>query len=98
MFARDHIGRGPLARALCALLLALPIVMLGAQRAAAQDVVTFTSAVATWHDAVANTNGTPQPSIVNGAPTTNATPTTSSVSWGTTTGSQSGYDVSMAIP
>ena len=53
--------------------------------AAAQGVLTFTSAEANWHSPTTNIPGPPNPTITNGAPTTNATPTTSSISWGTVT-------------
>ena len=52
--------------------------------AAAQGVITFTSAAANWqtpNDDIPVAN----PTITSGAPTTNATPTTSSISWGTAT-------------
>ena len=48
---------------------------------------------ALWHDATDNVPGSQpgDPVITNGVPT-------SSISWGTTTGSQSGYDVTITIP
>ncbi len=73
-------------------MLGLAAALLPAGRAAAQDVITFTAAAANWHDAVDNVPGSQpgDPVITNGVPT-------SSISWGTTTGSQSGYDVSIEI-
>src|SRR5262245_59988143 len=65
-----------------------------ATRAAAQAQVTFTSAVANWHDPTDNVPGVQpgDPVITNGVPT-------SSISWGTTSGTpQSGYDVTITIP
>src|SRR5262245_29280556 len=65
-----------------------------AARAAAQAQVTFTSAVANWHDPTDNVPGVQpgDPVITNGVPT-------SSISWGTTSGTpQSGYDVTITIP
>jgi uncharacterized repeat protein (TIGR01451 family) len=61
--------------------------------AAAQAQITFTSAAALWHDALDNLPGSQpgDPAITNGVPT-------SSVSWGTTSGPQNGYDVSITIP
>ncbi len=73
----------------CALL--LPVFT---RSAAAQSQVTFTSAVANWHDATDNVPGVQpgDPVITNGVPT-------SSISWGTTSGTpQSGYDVTITIP
>ena len=68
--------------------------------AAAQGVLTFTSAEANWHGPTTNVPGPPDPIITNGGPTTNATPTTSSISWGSTDPGdpQSGYDVTITIP
>ena len=89
---------GAMRIALLALGLLLPLPAL-TRSAAAQAQVTFTSAIANWHDPTTNVPGPPNPTITNGPPTTNATPTTSSISWGTTSGTpQSGYDVTMAIP
>src|SRR5262245_16813087 len=60
---------------------------------ASAQQITFTSASALWHDATDNVPGSQpgDPVITNGVPT-------SSISWGTTTGSQSGYDVTITIP
>ena len=79
--------------ALCALLLGMAAALLPAGRAAAQATITFTSAAAYWHDPLDNVPGSQpgDPVITNGVPT-------SSISWGTTTGPQSGYDVSITIP
>src|SRR5262245_7653553 len=65
-----------------------------ARSAAAQNQITFTSAVANWHDPLDDTPGVQggDPFITNGVPT-------SSISWGTTSGTpQSGYDVTITIP
>ena len=61
--------------------------------ASAQAQITFTSAAANWHDALDNVPGSQpgDPVITNGVPT-------SSISWGTTSGPQSGYDVTITIP
>ncbi len=82
-----------LCNALCALLLGMGAALLPAGRAAAQAQITFTSAAAFWHDALDNVPGSQpgDPVITNGVPT-------SSISWGTTSGPQSGYDVSITIP
>jgi hypothetical protein len=72
-------------------LLLLPILT---RSAAAQSQVTFTSAIANWHDPTDNVPGVQpgDPVITNGVPT-------SSISWGTTSGTpQSGYDVTITIP
>ncbi len=68
--------------------------LLPAAQAAAQAQITFTAAAAIWHDALDNVPGSQpgDPVITNGIPT-------SSISWGTTSGTpQSGYDVSITIP
>ncbi|HSD70341.1 MAG TPA: choice-of-anchor K domain-containing protein, partial [Woeseiaceae bacterium] len=59
----------------------------------AQNQITFTSAIANWHSPTDDTPGSQpgDPVITNGVPT-------SSISWGTTTGPQSGYDVTVTIP
>lgn len=61
--------------------------------ASAAQTITFTSATATWSNAQDNVPGSQpgDPVIANGVPT-------SSISWGTTTGPQSGYDVTITIP
>ncbi|HJR69997.1 MAG TPA: THxN family PEP-CTERM protein, partial [Gammaproteobacteria bacterium] len=55
--------------------------------------VTYTSVNGIWHDPVDNVPGSQpgDPVIANGIPT-------SSITWGTTTGAQSGYDFTAAIP
>jgi len=55
--------------------------------------ITFVSAVGTWRDPVDNVPGSQpgDPVITNGDPI-------SSISWGTTTGSQSGYDFIATLP
>jgi uncharacterized repeat protein (TIGR01451 family) len=55
--------------------------------------ITYTSVTGTWHDPVDNVPGSQpgDPVITNGIPT-------SSISWGTTSGSQSGYDFTATIP
>ena len=77
---------------LCALVPALLLPVL-TRSAAAQGQLTFTSAAANWHDALDNVPGSQpgDPVITNGVPT-------SSISWGTTSGPQSGYDVTITIP
>ena len=78
---------------LCALVHALLLPVL-TRSAAAQAQVTFTSAAANWHDPTDNVPGVQpgDPVITNGVPT-------SSISWGTTSGTpQSGYDVTITIP
>jgi uncharacterized repeat protein (TIGR01451 family) len=95
----DRRSASSLGGALRSALLVLAVLGLAGERAAAQGALTFTSAEANWHDATTNTGG--PTTIVNGAPTTNATPTTSSISWGTPTpitDPQSGYDVTISIP
>ncbi len=79
--------------ALCALLLGLAAALLPAGHASAQAQITFTAAAANWHDALDDVPGSQpgDPVITNGVPT-------SSISWGTTAGPQSGYDVSITIP
>ena len=76
-----------------ALLLCLAAWILPAARAEAQGQITFTAASAVWHDALDNVPGVQpgDPVITNGVPT-------SSISWGTTAGPQSGYDVTITIP
>lgn len=61
--------------------------------ALAQAQITFTSAYANWHSPTDNTPGSQpgDPVITNGVPT-------SSISWGTSSGPQSGYDVTITIP
>jgi len=77
---------------LCASLAALLLPLLP-RSASAQGQLTFTSAAANWHDALDSVPGIQagDPVITNGVPT-------SSVSWGTTSGPQSGYDVTITIP
>ncbi|HEY8123094.1 MAG TPA: THxN family PEP-CTERM protein [Myxococcota bacterium] len=78
--------------ALGALLIGLAASLLPASRAAAQAQITFTSAAANWHSPTDDTPGSQpgDPVITNGAPT-------SSINWGTTSGPQSGYDVTISI-
>ena len=85
--------RTALRNALGALLVGLAAWLLPTARAAAQAQITFTSAAANWHSALDNTPGSQpgDPAITNGVPT-------SSISWGTTSGPQSGYDVTITIP
>ena len=75
---------------LSALILALVVPVL---TASAASQITFVSVSGNWHDPVDNVPGIQpgQPVITNGVPT-------SSVNWGVTTGSQSGYDFSRKIP
>ncbi|HET8696580.1 MAG TPA: THxN family PEP-CTERM protein, partial [Gammaproteobacteria bacterium] len=55
--------------------------------------ITYVSISGTWHDAMDNMPGVQpgDPVITNGTPT-------SSISWGTTAGSQSGYDFTAVLP
>ncbi len=55
--------------------------------------ITYVSVTGIWHDPVDNVPGSQpgDPVITNGNPT-------SSISWGTTTGSQSGYDFTATLP
>ena len=55
--------------------------------------ITFVSVVGSWHDPVDTDPGSQpgDPVITNGNPT-------SSISWGTTAGSQSGYDFIATLP
>jgi hypothetical protein len=55
--------------------------------------VTYISVSGIWHDAMDNVPGSQpgEPVITNGVPT-------SSINWGTTTGSQSGYDFTTTLP
>src|SRR5262245_42521966 len=55
--------------------------------------ITFVSVNGIWHDPVDNLPGSQpgDPVITNGTPT-------SSISWGQTSGSQSGYDFTTALP
>ena len=78
---------------LCALLCALLLPAL-TRSAMAQSQITFTSAIARWHDPTDDVPGVQpgDPVITNGVPT-------SSINWGTTSGTpQSGYDVTITIP
>jgi large repetitive protein len=76
---------------LSALVFALLVPVLTGSAAPAQ--ITFISVSGNWHDPVDNVPGRQQgdPVIRNGVPT-------SSISWGETSGSQSGYDFSRKIP
>jgi len=78
-------------RILSALVAALMFLVLTGTASAAQ--ITFVSITGNWHDPTDNVPGnqTGQPVITNGIPT-------SSVNWGVTSGSQSGYDFSRTIP
>ena len=91
--SRGHTLQRIHSRRTSSLLLAFALLFVAA-RAAAQSQVTFTSAVANWHDATDNVPGVQpgDPVITNGVPT-------SSISWGTTSGTpQSGYDITITIP
>jgi len=76
---------------LSALVTALILLVLTGTASAAQ--ITIVSLSGNWHDPTDNVPGnqTGQPVIVNGVPT-------SSVNWGVTNGSQSGYDFTRTIP
>lgn len=67
-------------------------VLVPAGRASAAEI-TFVSVVGTWRDPVDNLPGSQpgDPVITNGNPT-------SSISWGDTTGDQSGYDFTSSLP
>ena len=77
---------------LCALVYALLLPVLTGS-AAAQAQITYLSVSGNWHDPMDNVPGSQpgEPVITNGVPT-------SSISWGVTTGSQSGYDFTATIP
>jgi len=76
---------------LCACVLAVTALVPAGNTLAAE--ITFQSAVGYWRDPVDNVPGSQpgDPVITNGDPT-------SSISWGTTTGSQSGYDFIATLP
>ena len=76
---------------LSALVTVLLLLVFTASASAAQ--ITFVSVAGNWHDPTDNVPGNQpgQPTIVNGVPT-------SSINWGVTNGSQSGYDFSRTIP
>jgi len=61
--------------------------------AAAQALITYQSVSGNWHDPTDNVPGSQpgEPVITNGVPT-------SSINWGVTNGSQSGYDFTATIP
>ncbi|MGB5334843.1 MAG: THxN family PEP-CTERM protein, partial [Woeseiaceae bacterium] len=86
---RDAMKR--LSIILVALLLASAI--LAPTRSALAAEITFVSVVGAWRDPVDTVPGVQpgDPTIVNGDPI-------SSISWGTTTGSQSGYDFIATLP
>jgi uncharacterized repeat protein (TIGR01451 family) len=77
---------------LCALVYVL-LLPVSTESAAAQAQISFVSAAGNWHDAQDDVPGSQpgEPVITNGVPT-------SSISWGTTTGAQSGYDFTIAAP
>src|SRR5262245_32444820 len=74
------------------LLFAFALSLLNATPASASQI-TFVSVSGNWHDPIDNVPGSQpgQPVITNGVPT-------SSISWGVTSGSQSGYDFTRKIP
>ena len=76
---------------LSALIAALVVPVLTATASAAQ--ITFVSVAGNWHDPTDNVSGSQpgEPVIINGVPT-------SSINWGVTSGSQSGYDFTRTIP
>src|SRR5215471_9637350 len=76
---------------LSALVTALVLLVFTASASAAQ--ITFVSVSGNWHDPTDNVPGVQpgDPTIVNGVPT-------SSINWGVTSGSQSGYDFTRSIP
>src|SRR5437870_806398 len=77
---------------LSALVCALVVPALTGSAAPAAQI-SFISISGNWHDPVDNVPGSQpgQPVITNGVPT-------SSINWGVTSGSQSGYDFSRTIP
>src|SRR5262245_16829169 len=93
MSSRDVIRVGKGRERIGLLLLTAALLLLGSAPAQAQAQITFTAAAANWHDALDNVPGSQpgDPVITNGVPT-------SSISWGTTAGQQSGYDVTITIP
>ena len=74
------------------LLFAFALSILNSAPAQASQI-SFISVAGNWHDPVDNVPGSQQgePVITNGVPT-------SSINWGVTSGSQSGYDFSRKIP
>ena len=93
MLAQQQRGVRTRGRARSALLAVLSLALLaGLPSASAAQVITFSSATASWRDAVDNVPGSQpgDPVITNGVPT-------SSVSWGGAV-PQSGYDVTITIP
>jgi len=76
---------------LSALVSALGALVLAGSASAAE--ITYASVTGIWHDPVDNVPGSQpgDPVITNGMPT-------SSISWGDTSGSQSGYDFTATIP
>ena len=80
------------ARLLAVLVLVASVALVPAGSALAAEI-TFVSAVGSWRDAVDSVPGVQpgDPVITNGSPI-------SSISWGTTTGSQSGYDFIATLP
>jgi uncharacterized repeat protein (TIGR01451 family) len=75
-----------------AILLFALVALVPAERSSAAEI-TYQSVTGIWHDPVDNVPGSQpgDPVIANGTPT-------SSVIWGTTSGSQSGYDFTGSIP
>src|SRR5262245_12106220 len=74
--------------------LASALVALGLAGSASAATITYVSINGTWHDATDNVPGVQpgDPVITNGSPT-------SSISWGTTSGTpQSGYDFTATLP
>jgi uncharacterized repeat protein (TIGR01451 family) len=82
---------GPLSRRIVFAASLLAALVLTGTASAAE--ITYTSVGGIWHDPVDNVPGSQpgDPVITNGTPT-------SSITWGTTSGSQSGYDFTAAIP
>jgi len=89
------IDAGSIARKLCTILAlsALASVVLVPTGSASAAEITFVSVVGTWRDPVDTVPGIQpgDPVITNGDPI-------SSISWGTTTGPQSGYDFIATLP
>ena len=93
--ARSNVGvwrRQPCRWFAAVVLLFASFALIPAGSASAAEI-TFVSVVGFWHDPVDNVPGSQpgDPVITNGNPT-------SSISWGTTSGSQSGYDFTANIP
>jgi len=92
---RNRLGtrNGRIAASAAWIAFAVSLVLWPAQPLLAQAEITYISVNGFWHDPVDNLPGSQpgDPVITNGSPT-------SSISWGDTTGSQSGYDFTTTLP